>query len=56
MLAGLYATGLDQEVHDEELLRRAVANLERMAYVGITERCGPMLLLPLHCVVEEGPV
>lgn len=46
MLAGLHTTGvIDPTISDDNLLERAVVNLERMAFVGITERFEDSMLL-----------
>lgn len=46
MLAGLHTTGVhDPTISDDTLLAHALSNLERMAYVGITERFEDSMLL-----------
>jgi hypothetical protein len=46
MLAGLHTTGvIDLSISDDALLEHALANLERMAFVGLTERFEDSMLL-----------
>ncbi len=46
MLAGLFTTGvLNASVSDDMLLEHALANLERMPFIGITERFADSMLL-----------
>ena len=46
MLAGVSTTGIDDPEYDEEeLLDRALANLEKMVYIGLTERYQDSMLM-----------
>lgn len=54
MLAGLFTTGSAEPWQDEdEMLRQAMANLERMAFVGVTERYEDSMLLLKYTFPEQ---
>ena len=45
MLAGAFTTGVNEDFDGKELLRRAIANLEKMAFFGLTERYQDSMLM-----------
>lgn len=45
MLAGMFPTGENADFQEEELLERAIENLEKLAFVGVTERYTDSMML-----------
>ena len=45
MLAGISTSGSDIEYDDDELLEKALSNLEKMVYIGILERYEDSMLM-----------
>lgn len=45
MLAGVYTTGVNVKYDDDELLQKALANLEKMSFIGIMERYEDSMLM-----------